>query len=624
MFKKILLVLLGIILGTATTVGAATSVFNSNQVGGGTPTSGFILQSQGANTPAQWVVNSSGGGSGGGWIAGTGILYNATSTDLVGIGSTSPTATLSVRGKPGANPFVVASSTNTQLFSILSNGNTVVNYALSVGTTTGNIVIGNTDGNTRGSNALDIQSYRSAVTKVAAGLDSTTIGQDNRAVGDFTQIFGNGNAGLVGSGQFLAGINNTANNSSDIAVGIGNTVTGISASVFGNGNTVNGGGAYVFGAGITNTTANSLMIGPNNTYKITMLGTGELYLPGNDVHSAGNNYLNNLFVGNVAVIGSTYHAGVFDMNVAGSNVGIYFDSTGGQNLDDTVIHGYSIGGGTSDIVFAPNNALVSLTDFNIKSSNDQLLFHADATTHYSQITAWNNSGNTNETFKLAASQLEIGSGNVGSFTNNVAYFDPSTAKFPYLAGTGTRTVGADSTGKLVTMAGVAPTFTTNTQLYTSDGYKLFYFQTDYIGFGGGQVTFNSANTTADGGGAFSFQTQDANQLFLLNADGSFNLAGSGTFDGSRMDFASSEFHFNELGVNGMHLVTTGTGDVDFYLGSMDAVDGTNLHFIATNSGSPFESFELGFDGHIYMPALPTSAGGPTGSLYQLAGVVMVN
>jgi hypothetical protein len=55
---------------------------------------------------------------------------------------------------------------------------------------------------------------------------------------------------------------------------------------------------------------------------------------------------------------------------------------------------------------------------------------------------------------------------------------------------------------------------------------------------------------------------------------------------------------------------------------MDGVDATNLHFVYGTSH--FQSLMLGGDGLVYISNLPTSAGGPSGSLYQLAGVVMVN
>lgn len=61
--KKTLLTI-ALCFGLALTAHAAP--FNSNQTGGGTPTSGFVLQSAGANTPALWVSTTTLGFSGGG------------------------------------------------------------------------------------------------------------------------------------------------------------------------------------------------------------------------------------------------------------------------------------------------------------------------------------------------------------------------------------------------------------------------------------------------------------------------------------------------------------------------------------------------------------------------------
>ena len=61
-------------------------------------------------------TDATGAGSGNAaWTIGSGLIYNATSTDLVGIGTITPTTTLFIQGKAGTNPFAIASSTGTQL-----------------------------------------------------------------------------------------------------------------------------------------------------------------------------------------------------------------------------------------------------------------------------------------------------------------------------------------------------------------------------------------------------------------------------------------------------------------------------------------------------------------------------
>lgn len=99
------------------------ALFDSSNASG---TSGMVLQSTGVGT--QWVATSSLGISGGGsgnaaFTIGNGVIYNATSTDLVGIGTSSPSTTLFIQGKGGTNPFAIASSTGASMFSLLQNGN---------------------------------------------------------------------------------------------------------------------------------------------------------------------------------------------------------------------------------------------------------------------------------------------------------------------------------------------------------------------------------------------------------------------------------------------------------------------------------------------------------------------
>lgn len=85
------------------------------------------------STPGVISISSTGSGSGNSaWTIGSNKIYNATSTDFVGIGTTSPIATLSVMGTssaPTVNPFVVASSSGAQLLTVLPNGNVGVGTA---------------------------------------------------------------------------------------------------------------------------------------------------------------------------------------------------------------------------------------------------------------------------------------------------------------------------------------------------------------------------------------------------------------------------------------------------------------------------------------------------------------
>lgn len=76
------------------------------------------------STLGQITITGAAGGSGNSaWTIGNGLIYNATSTDLVGIGTITPTTTLFVQGKGGTNPFAIASSTGTQLLTVTQAGN---------------------------------------------------------------------------------------------------------------------------------------------------------------------------------------------------------------------------------------------------------------------------------------------------------------------------------------------------------------------------------------------------------------------------------------------------------------------------------------------------------------------
>jgi hypothetical protein len=93
-----------------------------------TPSAGQVLGST-VNGELFWTTAGSGSGNSA-FTIGNGLIYNATSTDLVGIGTITPTTTLFVQGKGGTNPFAIASSTGTQLLTLTQSGN------LGIGTTT--------------------------------------------------------------------------------------------------------------------------------------------------------------------------------------------------------------------------------------------------------------------------------------------------------------------------------------------------------------------------------------------------------------------------------------------------------------------------------------------------------
>jgi len=74
------------------------------------------------STPGQITIASTGGSGSSAWTLGPGLIYNATSTDLVGIGTITPTTTLFIQGKAGVSPFAIASSSGSQLLAVTQAG----------------------------------------------------------------------------------------------------------------------------------------------------------------------------------------------------------------------------------------------------------------------------------------------------------------------------------------------------------------------------------------------------------------------------------------------------------------------------------------------------------------------
>ncbi|MBL8030735.1 MAG: hypothetical protein JNK33_00195, partial [Candidatus Doudnabacteria bacterium] len=72
---------------------------------------------------------TSSAGANAAWTIGNGLIYNATTTDLVGIGTITPTTTLFVQGKAGTNVLNIVSSTGSSMLAISQNGNVGIGNA---------------------------------------------------------------------------------------------------------------------------------------------------------------------------------------------------------------------------------------------------------------------------------------------------------------------------------------------------------------------------------------------------------------------------------------------------------------------------------------------------------------
>lgn len=112
-------IFLGLLIGLGLTVaGVAFAAFNSGQLAPNA-VNGNCLQTNGS------INNWASCGAAATWTIGNGFIYNATSTDLVLIGTSTNASlgTLTVQGKGGTNPFAIASSTGTQLLTVTQAGN---------------------------------------------------------------------------------------------------------------------------------------------------------------------------------------------------------------------------------------------------------------------------------------------------------------------------------------------------------------------------------------------------------------------------------------------------------------------------------------------------------------------
>ena len=189
--------------GSLFSVAGDISFTGALRVSGNAGTNGMILQTTG--TGAQWVATSSlgitGGSGNSAFTLGNGVIYNATSTDLVGIGTSTPYTTLTIQGKGGTNPFTIASSTGAQLFTVLQSG------SIGVGTTTPGALFAITGQSGSTGQIFDVASssgasYLHVMSSGNVGVGTSTPGSLFSVAGDISFIGAlrtSGNAGVNGS-----------------------------------------------------------------------------------------------------------------------------------------------------------------------------------------------------------------------------------------------------------------------------------------------------------------------------------------------------------------------------------------------------------------------------------------
>lgn len=167
--------------------------------------------------------------AGGAWTVGNGLIYNATSTDLVGIGTITPTTSLFVQGKGGTNPFAIASSTGSQLLTVTQSGN------VGIGTTTPGQVL-DVNGNIR-TNAQFLSTVNSNATYDNLDITNSSTGNGAQTRINFHSANSNGLIYYTGQNWSGAGVPSNSfgfwnsNSSGAIVFGTNNTArAGVSAS----------------------------------------------------------------------------------------------------------------------------------------------------------------------------------------------------------------------------------------------------------------------------------------------------------------------------------------------------------------------------------------------------------
>jgi len=119
-------------------------------------------------------------------------------------------------------------------------------------------------GNALGTNALDIQSSRSAATQVASGTNSSAIGSRNTASGSNSSAIGYDNT-ASGTNSSAIGYDNIASGYGSSAIGSRNTASGDDASAIGYDNTASGFASSAIGYDNTASGHYSSAIGCDNT-----------------------------------------------------------------------------------------------------------------------------------------------------------------------------------------------------------------------------------------------------------------------------------------------------------------------------------------------------------------------
>jgi len=210
------------------------------------------------------------------------------------------------------------------------------------------IVAGDFTGNSRGANALDVQSSRGSATQVASGSRSSAIGYFNTASGNsgasavgYNNTASGTRSSAVGevntaSGNYSSafGYDNTASGYYSSAFGYNNTASGASSSAFGYNNTASGSSSSAVGSSNTASGANSSAVGYSNTASGLLASAVGYNNTASGFYSSAFGYGNEASVGGSSAIGQFNTASAYGSSAfgRGNNAsGDYSSAIGYQN-----------------------------------------------------------------------------------------------------------------------------------------------------------------------------------------------------------------------------------------------------------------------------------------------------
>ena len=255
----------------------------------------------------------------------------------VGIGTTSPYAKLSVVGQIVADSFNATSTTATSTFTA----------GMNVGTGNG-YFIGGLSAVSGALNNPTSFGFSNTVTSSALAF-----GSSNTSTNALATAFGNSNtANALASTAF--GYGNQATSSASVAFGYFNNAGGSNSVAVGLGNNAYAAGSIAIGGTITNTTANSLMIGPSDAAKLTILSTGNVGIGTTSPYaklSVVGNVVADSFIATSTTATSTFmgHLSVGSIQASALVNGVYFSGGLTSWLDNVAgIDDVEIGLGRAD------------------------------------------------------------------------------------------------------------------------------------------------------------------------------------------------------------------------------------------------------------------------------------